>query len=215
MRKLLNITDWNRKAIFEHFINLDEPFFGVTVHIDCTIAYEYCKANGLSFFMHYLHKATIAANELTPFGYRIIDNKVYTYDIVHASATISRLDNTFGFAHFPYYADFETFRKEAEKEMERIQHNQDLMPETIAENIMHFSALPWLDFTSLSHARNYKTPDSCPKVSFGKVTTINNKKNMPVAIHVHHALMDGYHIGQYVALFQKLMNQVHVLKPLE
>jgi chloramphenicol O-acetyltransferase type A len=30
--------------------------------------------------------------------------------------------------------------------------------------VIHFSAIPWLDFTSLSHARSYTFPDSCPKI---------------------------------------------------
>ncbi len=29
---------------------------------------------------------------------------------------------------------------------------------------------------------------------------------MPVSIHVHHALADGYHVGLFVNKFQELMN---------
>jgi chloramphenicol O-acetyltransferase type A len=30
---------------------------------------------------------------------------------------------------------------------------------------------------------------------------------MSVSIHVHHALVDGYHVGLYVDRFQALMNE--------
>jgi len=30
---------------------------------------------------------------------------------------------------------------------------------------------------------------------------------MPVSIHAHHALVDGYHIGLFVEEFQKLMEK--------
>ncbi|ERM83250.1 hypothetical protein P872_16360 [Rhodonellum psychrophilum GCM71 = DSM 17998] len=33
------------------------------------------------------------------------------------------------------------------------------------------------------------------------------KKVMPLAIHVHHALMDGTHVGEFLEKFQNLMNQ--------
>ncbi|MEL6943777.1 MAG: CatA-like O-acetyltransferase, partial [Bacteroidota bacterium] len=33
------------------------------------------------------------------------------------------------------------------------------------------------------------------------------RKEMPVSIHAHHALMDGFHVGQYIERFQKLMNE--------
>lgn len=70
------------------------------------------------------------------------------------------------------------------------------------DNIIHFSALPWLHFTSVSHARNYNFQDSCPKISVGKIITHDDeKKIMPVSLHVHHALMDGYHAGLF---FEKL-----------
>jgi chloramphenicol O-acetyltransferase type A len=29
---------------------------------------------------------------------------------------------------------------------------------------------------------------------------------MSMSIHVHHGLMDGYHVGQFVDCFQELMN---------
>ena len=34
----------------------------------------------------------------------------------------------------------------------------------------------------------------------------NGEKFMPVSIHVHHALMDGYEVGIFVDKFQNLMN---------
>jgi chloramphenicol O-acetyltransferase type A len=30
---------------------------------------------------------------------------------------------------------------------------------------------------------------------------------MPISIHVHHGLMDGSHLGQFVDYFQEIMNQ--------
>ncbi len=30
---------------------------------------------------------------------------------------------------------------------------------------------------------------------------------MPVAVHVHHALADGYHIGLFVEKFQELLHE--------
>jgi len=39
------------------------------------------------------------------------------------------------------------------------------------------------------------------------MTTTGKKKIMPVAVHVNHALMDGYHVGLFLDEFQKLMNE--------
>jgi chloramphenicol O-acetyltransferase type A len=32
------------------------------------------------------------------------------------------------------------------------------------------------------------------------------KRTMPMSIHVHHGLMDGYHLGEFATTFQALMD---------
>jgi chloramphenicol O-acetyltransferase type A len=36
---------------------------------------------------------------------------------------------------------------------------------------------------------------------------VHGKKTMPVSVHVHHGLADGYHVGLFVERFQELMNE--------
>ena len=33
---------------------------------------------------------------------------------------------------------------------------------------IHFSDLPWVRFTGLPHARSFRYPDSCPRISVGR-----------------------------------------------
>ena len=40
IEKIIDLATWNRKEHFEHFSAFDDPFFGVTVHVDCTRSYE-------------------------------------------------------------------------------------------------------------------------------------------------------------------------------
>ncbi|PKH66862.1 chloramphenicol acetyltransferase [Flavobacterium sp. ALD4] len=209
MKTLLDLDNWPRKEHFHFFKQFEEPFFGATVEIDCTTAYNKSKALGASFFIYYLHKTLVAVNTNEPFRYRISDDKIYICDRVDASATIGREDGTFGFSLIHYDPDFDHFKEIALKEIERIQSTTGLFTRTFEnDNVIHFSAIPWLDFTSLSHARSYTFPDSCPKISFGKMkVSENGKKTMPMSIHVHHGLMDGLHLGQFVDSFQKIMNQ--------
>lgn len=208
MKTLLDLENWNRKEHFEHFSKMEEPFFGATVEIDCTKAYQTAKTLKTSFFIFYLHKTLVAVNSIENFKYRISEDKIYINDRVDASATIGREDGTFGFSLMEYEPDFKIFEKNAAIEIERIQNTTGLFTRSFDDdNVIHFSAIPWLNFTSLSHARSYSYPDSCPKISFGKMITLDNgKKTMPMSVHVHHGLMDGLHVGKFVDLFQELMN---------
>ncbi len=209
MKTLLDLENWNRKEHFLFFKQLDEPFFGITTTIDCTKAYEKAKQLETSFFIYYLHKTSAAANTIEPFRYRIIEDEIYVFDSIDTSATIMREDKTFGFSLIKYSPDFDVFAKNTFEEIERIKITPGLFTrEFKSANVIHFSAIPWVNFTSISHARSYTFPDSCPKISFGKMMIDDNgKRTMSMSIHVHHGLMDGYNVGQFVDCFQELMNE--------
>jgi chloramphenicol O-acetyltransferase type A len=206
MKQKLNLETWNRKEHFLFFKQMEEPFFGVTLTVDCTKAYEKAKDLNVSFFTYYLHKTLMAVNSIEPFRYRIIENEIYIYERIDASATIMREDKTFGFSQIEYAEDVNKFAEITTKEIARIQTTKGLFTREFSENLIHFSALPWINFTSFSHARSFTWPDSCPKISFGKMMEENGKKTMAMSIHVHHGLMDGYHVGEFVKLFQELMD---------
>src|SRR5690606_17947737 len=108
-------------------------------------------------------------------------------DRVDVSATIGREDGTFGFSLMEYNPEFKIFEKDACEEIERIQKTTGLFTRSFDDdNVIHFSAIPWVNFTSLTHARSYSYPDSCPKISFGKMITLDDgKKTMAMSVHVH------------------------------
>lgn len=209
MKQKLDFETWNRKEHFEFFKQLEEPFFGLTTKIDCTIAYQKSKELGVSFFEYYLHKTLIAINEIENFRYRIIDDKVFVFDKINASATIMREDKTFGFSFIEFHENLKVFSENTMKEVDRVRNTTGLFTiEFPLVNLIHFSTIPWINFTSLSHARSFTFPDSCPKITFGKMkVSKSGKRKMAMSIHVHHGLVDGYHVGEFVELFQKLMNE--------
>ena len=206
MKQKIDISTWNRKEHFEFFSTFEEPFFGITTPIDCTKAYQKSNELGISFFTYYLHKTLVAVNSIENFRYRIKDNEVFIFDRIDASATILREDKTFGFSLIEFNENVLEFAAITSKEIARIQTTTGLFTRDYPENLIHFSALPWVNFTSFSHARSFTWPDSCPKISFGKMVEENGKKTMSMSVHVHHGLIDGYHVGEFIALFEKLMN---------
>lgn len=147
------------------------------------------------------------ANQIENFKYRILEGQVYEFETVDASPTINRNNGTFGFAYMGFSENEAEFYDNAAREIEKVQGTNDLLPAMSGENVIHFSAVPWIDFTSISHARSFSHPDSCPKISFGKMTETNGERSMSISIHGHHGLMDGYHVGRFLEVFQGLMNE--------
>ena len=205
--KTIDLSTWKRKQHFEFFNQFEEPFFGITMSIDVTIAMQKAKQQGVSFFQYYLHKCVLATNQIENFRYRITsDNEVILHDRIGASATIMKPNETFAFSYIPYAEDFDTFAQIVQKEIDRIQQSDALFPVENPDNVIYYSAIPWLSFSAITHARMFKIKDSVPKISFGKVITENEKKTMSVAVYVHHGLADGLHISRFTTLFQDLLN---------
>jgi len=200
--KKLNINTWNRRKHFEFFTTFQDPFFAVAAPMDVTKAYNFAKASGNSFFAVYLHDCMKAINEVEPFRYRIEnDNEVVIHEAIHASATIMRLDKTFGFSFIDYDANFEIFKQNIEAEKERIINSDDLFPPKNSEDCVFCSALPWIPFTGHKEPFHGKK-ESVPRIAFSKMEVKNDKKIMTVSVSVNHALMDGYHVGQFTEKFQ-------------
>jgi chloramphenicol O-acetyltransferase type A len=207
MFKKIDIKNWNRNEVFHFFNTFDEPYFGITANVDVTLAYDTSKAMHTSFFLYYLHKSLLAANQLRPLKYRIAENEVLEYDTIHASATVNRDDGTFGYSFMIFDETYDKFVLNARSEIDRVRSSVKLFPDRDGMDAIHYSALPWTRFTALSHARNYASKDSCPKISFGKMLDVAGKKDMPCSVHVHHALVDGRDVGDYFELFQLLLNE--------
>ena len=205
MKHLIDLEAWPHREHFAFFSAFDEPFFGLTANVDCTAAYTEAQRLGVSFFLYYLYHALEAANEVEEFRYRIESGQVYCYDRIHASATLGRPDHTFAFSFIEQHDTLAGFVAAAEAEIAAVQASAGLRlsATTARPDVVHCSALPWVRFTSLSHARSFKYPDSCPKISFGRVFQEGATRQMPVSVHLHHGLGDGYHVGLFLAALQR------------
>jgi len=205
-RQQIDLEKWERRALFRFFHAFSEPFHGVCLRVDCTATYNFAKSDGLSVFLSLLHRSLVAAQQIENFHTRIVDGTVWRYEVVNGGSAVGRPNGTIGFAHFPYRERIAEFVSEASIEVERVRQRDDLeRPENA--NLIRYSTLPWFDFTSISHARDFSHEDSAPRITFGKITETAGRRTMPVSIHVHHGLADGLHVAQFVDHFQKLLDQ--------
>jgi chloramphenicol O-acetyltransferase type A len=205
MRHQIDLATWPRREHFAFFSQFEEPFFGLVADVDITAARAEARRLGVSFFRYYLYQALAAANAVAEFRDRIEQGQVYRYDQVHASATIGRPDHTFGFSFLEYQPSLAEFLATADPEIAAVQQatGLGLGERTGRPDVLHCSAIPWVRFTGLTHARSFTHPDSAPKISFGQAYDHGAGQRMAVAVNVHHALADGYHVGQFLDGFQQ------------
>lgn len=206
--KYLDIESWNRKELFKHFRALEDPTFGLVADVDVSKVYQSAKDKNQSFFIRYFHACMKAINAVENFKYRIEGDKVTVYDVINASTTVARVDTTFGFSYFDYSEDFEIFNQNYTEEKERIQNSTNLLPPRYSLGCIHSSAIPWVSFTGHKEPFSGNKNDSVPQLAFGKIKQQKEKILMPVAINVNHALVDGYHVGQFFEKFQQELDKI-------
>jgi chloramphenicol O-acetyltransferase type A len=200
-REKINLETWERRASFQFFKSLTEPYHGVCLRVDCTETYRYAKQHQLSVFLSLLHRSLIAAHQVENFRTRIVDGDVWHYEVINGGSAVGRANGTIGLGHYQFRPQIDEFVRDASIELDRVRQRDDIerYPEA---NLIRYSVLPWFDFTSISHARDFAHEDSAPRITFGKITEATGRRTMPVSIHVHHALADGLHVAQFVENFQ-------------
>jgi chloramphenicol O-acetyltransferase type A len=219
----LDVTQWPRRAAFEHFRDFDQPFFSLCVRLDVAplkawLAAEPGRSGPGSFSLacHYL--ALRLANEHPAFRLRLEGQgpaaRVRLHARVDASTTVLRADDSFGFAQLPWRSDFAGFRAQGQAALQAVRegppgfHEPVPAPgDTLAASgeaaTMYFTTLPWVHFSGFMHARpGAGRDDSTPRVVFGRAQAEAGAgagpQWMPLQLDVHHALMDGLQAGHWL-----------------
>src|SRR6185436_5914790 len=95
--------------------------------------------------------------------------RVRVHERIHGGTTFLRDDESFDFAYFDYLDDYPRFQAGAREALDAAQRRGPTFdPHDGRDDLIHYSALPWIAFTSFAHARNWRRPDSIPKIVFGR-----------------------------------------------
>ena len=148
---------------------------------------------------------SVAANGVEELRYRLRGDQVVVHPVIHGGSTVLMPDETFAFAYFDYQADFQTFAAAGAETLERVKSGPGgLRPEPQRDDMIHYSVIPWVAFSSFSHARTLQSDLSVPKIVFGKHRLVGGRRLLPVSVEVHHALVDGLHVGRFYERFEEL-----------
>jgi chloramphenicol O-acetyltransferase type A len=212
MATYLDTSNWPRRDAFEFFRGFDKPFFNVCVRLDVARLKAVLAAwpdAGLSVACYFL--TLRLANRHQAFRLRLEGERVRVHDEVHGSTTVLRDDGeSFFFADLQHTTDFGAFvaRTNAAIDAARTRHAA-FEPQPDETACVYFTSLPWLHFSSFSHARCWardgQRDDSIPRFAFGRTEADGARLWLPMSVEVHHALMDGVHVGRFVQEFEAML----------
>ncbi|MEO5771439.1 MAG: CatA-like O-acetyltransferase [Burkholderiaceae bacterium] len=210
----LDTNAWVRRDAFEFFRDFDKPYFNVCVRLDVAALKAAVDAVGPGLLWRAYHFLALRlSNQFEPFRLRLDGGRVRIHERVDGSSTVLREDGSFTFADLDLHAkgekgdvdslDFDAFAARSGASVAAARTRlPPFEPRPQDQARIHFTTLPWLHFTSFSHARNWGREDSIPKFAFGRIEKDGARAWLPMSVEVHHALMDGLHVGQFVQGFE-------------
>ena len=202
MSTLIALEHWPRRAAFEHFRRLAQPFFSLCARVDVGgLDARIASVSGATRFLAYHHAALCAVNAIEPFRMRLDGEGVRLHERVHGSTTMLKDDDTVAFADLPFDPDLGCFVASALPAIDAARAAPFALGQA-TEAAVYMTTIPWLNFTQFTHAMPGDPADSVPRLAFGKIVG----GSMPVAVEVHHALVDGLHVGRFYAAMEDALN---------
>lgn len=192
----------HRQKHFEFFNSMNHPHFNITANVDITHLLPFLKKNKLPITSSIVYLISRIANEIPEFRWRIREGKVFEHETVQPSFTVfTEVADVFSFCTVNYEKDAESFIERAFEKSEKMKTEPSFEDEVGRDDFLFLSSIPWVSFTSFEHAMRNHPSDSVPRIVWGKFFEINGKIQMPLSVQVHHAVVDGRHVGTY---FQKI-----------
>ena len=207
----IDLDSWKRKEHFLFFSRMDYPQYNICMNIDVSRFLDFTKDKKLSFYYAMIHAVTTVVNRVDEFRYRITDGKVVLHDKIHPSYTDMNNDdpdNLFKIITPDLTDDIFEFEKIAKETLEN--QSEYFLLDKLANrtDLIYITCIPWISFTHISHTISLNRNDSVPRISWGKYFREGDKVLLPFSVQVHHALLDGFHVGKYVQTLQEYLDAI-------
>lgn len=197
---------WDREEYFQHYFSHVPCTYSMTVKLDITTL----KNRQQKLYPAMLYYLTTVVNLHPEFRTALNEQgEVGIYREMIPSYTVFHKDSeTFSELWTEYTADYEAFCKAYEADMQQYGAQKGLIGKPDApKNIFTVSMIPWTTFDgfNLNLQRGYDY--LIPIFTMGKYYHENGRTLLPLAIQVHHAVCDGFHVCRFINELQELINR--------
>ncbi|MFI3169887.1 MAG: type A chloramphenicol O-acetyltransferase [Faecalibacterium sp.] len=204
----IDLENWNRKASYEHYSAAVPCTYSMTVNLDITSFLQQVKQNKLPFFASVLYGISHAVNQHSEFRMDVdADGNLGYYDGCNPCYTVFHPEcETFTNVWTQYDADFAQFLQNYKADMAQYQADATQSKPLPDSNVFNVSCIPWTSFTGFNLNLQKGYDYYLPIFTIGKYFTEGDKVLLPLAIQVHHAVCDGYHLARWIDELQRWMS---------
>ena len=207
----IDMQTWPRREHFKTYSTFDHPHFGLSADVDLSTIYPAVKQSSQSITVVIVYILSRASNAIPEFRQRIRLGEVVEHEIVHPSITILANEDLFSFCTLEYSTNYSELAARAEEKIAYVQGHPTLADEPGQDDLLFMTAIPWVSFTSFMHPMHLQPADSVPRFAWGKFFEDGKVLKMPLGVQVHHALMDGIHVGKFYKEVQDYLDHPELI----
>lgn len=212
--KKIDMENWDRKEYYNWFTTKNRCKINMTMNIDVTNLIKTIKKNKLRCYPTFTYITARVLNKHDEFKMNFDENgNLGIYDIVHPRYPIFHdSDEKISILWSEYSEDFKVFYNNFINDINTYGERRSMAAKgDFPPNCFDMSSLPWSSFTSFDCPPTHDIVWLPPFVMVGKFFGSGEKILMPVAISVHHATCDGYHVSRFFSEFEDLANDFEKL----
>ena len=195
---LIELATWERREFYEHFISQVVCTYSTTVNLDIT------NLAGCRLYPALLWLLTKTVNQMPQFRTALTAKGLVLYDDMHPAYTIFNEENkNFSGIWTKFDGDYSVFLRSYEEDAAKYASSVRFAPKPgRPANSFDVSMIPWFTFTSFNINVFDDGKYLLPIFTLGKFFEDHGRRRIPLAIQVHHAVCDGYHVGAFLNALQ-------------
>ena len=166
-----DLTTWNRKEHFHHYLNTVSCRYGMMVNLDITLLRASLKKRNYKLYPAVIYLLSRCVNQHKEFRMTLDqDDQLYYFDLLNPSYTIFHTDDeTFSSTWSQYDPSFPAFYQNYLDDMQQYGNNHGMLARTPREDCLDISCLPWATLYRISSGPSGCPPLSSPDLYFWKI----------------------------------------------
>lgn len=196
---------WARKEYFEHYFSNVPCTYSMTVKLDITRIRE----RQIKLYPAMLYYLTTVVNRYCEFRTSFNENNelgIYR-EMIPCYTVFHKDTETFSCLWTVYTSNIEDFLAEYEKDILQYGNQKGMMAKPdVPSNSFDVSMIPWAAFEGFNLNLQKGYDYLKPIFTMGKYYQEAGRTLIPLAIQVHHAVCDGFHVCRFIDALQELIN---------
>lgn len=206
MFQLIDRSAWKREEYFNHYLSDVPCTYSMTVRLDITELRE----KRVSLYPTMLYLIAYVVNRHEEFRTALDDNgEVGVYDDLSPCYTVFHKESeTFSNLWTTYSPNYKQFCANYENDIQEYGSIYRMIAKPNApENTFPVSMIPWSSFEGFNLNLQKGYSYLLPIFTMGRFEIVNGRCLLPLAVQVHHAICDGFHLSRFINELQEMIEQ--------